>query len=260
MIFNLSRGGSGSAALNFNVVAYESEGSLQAATPKENTIGIITTAPITGWSFADMSDPGHSMPEGFVYIHTETSDGGTQQAFNALKKNEIMLRPISAKQYVSGAWVTVAAKIYQSGTWVNCAQTWYLYNHGINGVDGGWDNHWEGANRQTIEFEADHMSSYVSSSSASSTNLAVIGTAGSIDLSNYSKITINYNMDQGDEGNVLMVASQKISSAILAQVGLPVGMNLTVSMDISNINERAHVIVYKRVAGTIAVRQIWLSP
>ena len=40
-------------------------------------------------------------------------------AFNATKKNPIMVYPRSAKQYVGGAWVNKTAKIYQGGVWAD---------------------------------------------------------------------------------------------------------------------------------------------
>ena len=38
-------------------------------------------------------------------------------AFNALKKNSIMIYPISAKQYIGGAWVDKTSKIYRDDAW-----------------------------------------------------------------------------------------------------------------------------------------------
>jgi hypothetical protein len=56
-------------------------------------------------------------------------------AFNALKKNGIQVYPISAKQYVNGAWVDVTAKSYQNGKWVD----WILYcYHPTKGYIGQW--------------------------------------------------------------------------------------------------------------------------
>jgi hypothetical protein len=71
------------------------------------------TAYITGWgSFYH--------EEGEVWITTGTQSG---VAFNALKKNSVQVYPISAKQYVSGAWKDVTAKSYQRGQWVE----WFTY-------------------------------------------------------------------------------------------------------------------------------------
>lgn len=111
-------GGGGSGGLNFKVVGYATEAELLADTPKENTIGIITTNKITGWLFS-ATEP-ESPTEGMVWISTGSSSA---VEFNALKKNGIQVYPLSAKQYVSGAWVDVTAMSYQDSQWVD----WFTY-------------------------------------------------------------------------------------------------------------------------------------
>ncbi len=72
---------------------------------------------------------------GQVWITPGTS---SPVAFNALKKNSMMVYPLSAKQYISGAWVSVDAKSFQSGEW----KAWivYLYNNGdeCEAISGGF--------------------------------------------------------------------------------------------------------------------------
>lgn len=52
--------------------------------------------------------------EGTVWIQT----GATSPVeFNALKKNGITVYPLSAKQYVGGAWVAKGSSSYQNGAW-----------------------------------------------------------------------------------------------------------------------------------------------
>ena len=75
--------------------------------------------------------------EGMVWICTGES---SPAEFNALKKNGIQVYPISAKQYVGGAWITKSPKIYQDGEW----RGWitYLYNSGeINDLIGGFTSY-----------------------------------------------------------------------------------------------------------------------
>lgn len=116
MIFNVS--GGGGAALNFRVLAYATEADLLAATPNENAIGIITTTPITSWLFSAVEpSPAEA---GMVWINVGTF---SPVEFNALKKNGLQVYPISAKQYVGGAWVDKTAKSYQGGEWVD----WMIY-------------------------------------------------------------------------------------------------------------------------------------
>ena len=59
-------------------------------------------------------------PEGMVWFYTGAS---STVKFNALKKNNITVYPLVAKQYVSGAWVDKTAKSYQNGAWVD----WITY-------------------------------------------------------------------------------------------------------------------------------------
>lgn len=72
---------------------------------------------------------------GDVWIITGTS---STIAFNALKKNGIQIYPISAKQYVNGAFVNIEAMSYQSGRWHDWIA--YLYNYGDenSSFTGGW--------------------------------------------------------------------------------------------------------------------------
>ena len=109
--FKASAGGG--SHLNFSVKTYATEEALLAAAPKENTIGVITETPMTGW-VVDVNEPTASV-NGVVWISTGTS---STVEFNALKKNGIQVYPIYAKQYTSGAWVYKPAKSYQGGKWL----------------------------------------------------------------------------------------------------------------------------------------------
>ena len=122
--------GGGGAPLNFKVVG----GTSAPASPKENTIWVNTSTAITSWAFS-ATEP-EAPAAGMVWIST----GKTSTApFNALKKNNITVYPISAKQYVSGAWVDKEAKSYQNGVWVDLWNG-YLFKNGdeYNTITGGW--------------------------------------------------------------------------------------------------------------------------
>ena len=118
MIINMT----GSApALNFKVVG----GAAAPDNPKENTIWVNTDAPITGWalSFAEPSEP----EEGMLWIVTGTN---SKVAFNALKKNTLMVYPTACKQFVNGAWNNVTAKSYIDGEWVEWRDYLFIENVG----------------------------------------------------------------------------------------------------------------------------------
>ena len=111
-----TNGGSGGASLNFKIIGYATEEALLAATPSEGTIGVITENEITAWLISPVQPA--SLLDGAVWISTGTSSA---VAFNALKsaKQAIHIYPISAKQYISDAWVDLTAKSYQGGEWVD---------------------------------------------------------------------------------------------------------------------------------------------
>lgn len=123
MAKGFKHGAGGASALNFKIVG----GAIQPGNPKENTIWVNTQTEISGWAFS-ATEPG-SPVEGMVWILTGTS---SKVEFNVLKKNCVQVYPISAKQYVSGAWVDVTAKSYQGSEWVDWIM-WdnFLFYHGI---------------------------------------------------------------------------------------------------------------------------------
>ena len=113
MIGRTNTGGGGGGGLNFKVV-----GNPQPSNPKENVIWVNTDVKITGYYFS-VEQP-ENMVNGDVWFPTGTS---SSVAFNALKKNAVQVYPISAKQYVNGAWVDKTAKSYQGSKWID----WIFY-------------------------------------------------------------------------------------------------------------------------------------
>ena len=126
----------GGAALNFDVKAYATEELLKAATPKENTIGIVTTVPITSWIFS-ATEP-EEKETGMVWFAAGTA--GTIE-FNALKKNAIQVFPLFANQYVDGNCVNVTAMIYKGGEWEELWDGYFFKNGVISRTVTGWTGH-----------------------------------------------------------------------------------------------------------------------
>lgn len=119
--------GGGGNPLNFKIV-----GNPQPENPKENILWVDTDANITSWIFS-ATEP-ENLVEGMVWFSTGTA---SNVDFNALKKNGIMVYPLSARQYVGGAWVDKTAKSYQNGEWVD----WILYllkDGAVQGLSGGF--------------------------------------------------------------------------------------------------------------------------
>jgi len=126
-------GSDGGTSLNVKVVG----GTSVPANPKENTIWVKTDVYITGYYFQAKQPEG--MQQGEIWISTGME---SQVAFNAIKKGSVMVYPLSAKQYISGALVDVTAKSYQGGEWVEWIPAGALYWLGneLTSKTGGWVN------------------------------------------------------------------------------------------------------------------------
>ena len=145
----------GGANLNFKVVG----GTTEPASPKENTIWVNTDTAITSYVFA-AAEPAEPV-EGMVWI---TTGNASSAEFNALKKNCIQVYPLSAAQYVSGAWAAKPVQTYRSGAWTDFAT--YLYHAGntFNEVTGGWVGYAKGqtsssgnATKPTAKYNSDNV-------------------------------------------------------------------------------------------------------
>ncbi len=107
--------------LNFDIVAYATEEELLAGTPAENTIGVITDTPITGYKFS-ATEP-ENMVDGEVWIKTGDDSSFTFDIVEGAK-----MYPILSKQCINGVLIDVIAMIYQDDVWMELAI--YLFNHG----------------------------------------------------------------------------------------------------------------------------------
>ena len=242
--------GGGGAPLNFKVVG----GTSAPASPKENTIWFNTSTAITSWAFS-ATEP-ETPAAGMVWIST----GMTSTApFNALKKNNITVHPISAKQYVSGAWVDKAAKSYQNGAWVD----WWnghLYEYGNlhEQFTGGWTYEGYKAKGYTTinppQFNSDHI--YVTGKNGYGPG--AVGTVNKIDLSGRTKVCILADINNADTAQLSVVAnkSDDLIHSPSATVKLPQGTAKTVTLDITTITE-GYIAVY--ASSPIYVYDIWLE-
>lgn len=125
-VVNFSSGGAG--GMNFKVV----DGTTKPVSPRENMIWI-NTKEIAGYYFS--AEQPENMQPNEVWISTGVASNA---AFNASKKNTIMIYPISAKQMVNGSLVDVKAQSYQNGKWVDWAVFMFKDGKDITDVTGGW--------------------------------------------------------------------------------------------------------------------------
>ena len=128
--------GAGGTALNFRVVRYSTEAEMNAATPRNNTIGIVTDVEITEWIISKAKPD--NLQDGALWIKTGTSSQGE---FNALQKNGIIICPIAAYQCASGNLVERIAKTFLDDAWRDWEPSvTYLFTPGnqYNEITGGW--------------------------------------------------------------------------------------------------------------------------
>lgn len=119
-----------SSSLSFSIVG----GTTQPSNPANNTVWVNTSTAISSWVFSATTPS--SPAEGMVWFLTGTA---SNVAFNALNKNDIMVYPLSTKQYVGGAWVDKIVASYKNGAWVSWWDG-YLYKNGdeYKYITGGW--------------------------------------------------------------------------------------------------------------------------
>ena len=193
MAKGLKHGAGGGTPLNFKVVG----GTSAPASQKENTIWINTDAEITSWIFS-VSEPETPL-DGMVWISVGTA---SPTKFNALKKNNITVYPISAKQYVSGAWADKETKTCQNGAWVDWITYYYDKGEQFTDLTGGWAA--EGRRAQ-VTFNSDHMLLELKSNYNEETAAAY--TSNKIDMTGTSTLYVYIDERTSDD----IVDSSKVS-------------------------------------------------
>ena len=194
MAKGFKHGAGGANLLNFKVLG----GTSAPSNPKENTIWVNTDTEITSWVFA-AAEPVTAV-EGMVWLSTEKS---SPVAFNALKKNGIQVYPMSAKQYVSGAWAGVVAKSYQNGAWV----AWWdgnMYESGnqFETYTGGWTTDGYNAfgyNKVHATFNTSNIYIY----GVNNVGGGGVGTVNKIDFSGRTKLKMLYRADSVNDTSKL---------------------------------------------------------
>lgn len=210
---------------------------------------------------------------GSVWITTGNS---SPVAFNALKKNGIQVYPISAKQYVGGAWVNKSASIYKDGSWtVFSVVELYLYNTGdaCTADSGGWSLT-SNSGQQAMALSKGSSYMTVSSSwSGNYTSHSTCGTGGKVNVTSFSKLNITYDFSAsvttmsgaGDAyANLTFGLGTSNTSVSSASVKGSTGTNKTVSVDISSLKTSLYVVAQLKTYGkdgniNLKIRKVWLS-
>lgn len=197
------------------------------------------TAFIMGWGY-------YHHEEGAVWVTIGTN---SQAAFNALKKDTIMVYPLSAKQYVNGAWVDVEAKSWQDGQWVDWAVYLYCAGEEYEDITGGWFTYnWQNRNTLTLTRHETHLNAEYSDAAYGQ---GWLSTAKNIDLTDIDTIYLTYVLSNGS-ANVYFVAATaqigafegtSVTTAVPAFLKLPGGRadKNTVALDVSGLSGSYYV-------------------
>ena len=251
-------GGGGGASLNFKVV-----GSTSApASPKENTIWVNTSTEITSWVFS-ATEP-ETPAAGMVWISVGES---SPVAFNALKKNNITVYPLTAKQYVSGAWVDKEAKSYQNGAWVD----WWngeLYKNGdeYENITGGWigtPKKYDSASN-AVEATITRGSTTITMK-PNGDGGCLVHTANKIDLTNYSKLIFDGKVSGATA--YASLANMRVwsdfgtyqTSNAVATASLQYHSNGEVTLDVSKLTGSYYIGFGLHASGTVVMRSMHLE-
>lgn len=237
-----SGGGGGGASLNFKIL----DGITQPTNTRENTIWVNTAEGITGYSFS-ATEP-ENPAEGMLWIENGTT---STVAFNAIKKESIMVYPLSAKQYVSGEWISLGAYIYQDGEWVQFSSEWSgeLFDNGdqFATVTGGW-----------VHSGGDAIGTTLNGSGGGATTFGSnVYTANAIDVTNYNTLCINFN-HINYRATIAVSTDTNFGSNVDYTRCESAGIH---TMDISGVTGSVHVLI---LAGTGAgssftADKVWLE-
>ena len=231
--------------LNFKIVG----GATEPTNPKENTIWVNTDAAITEWEFSATEPTGVA---GKVWFPTGSN---SQAPFNALKKNSVTVYPLTAKQYVNGAWVYKTAMIYQNGAWT---ELWngVLYDYGdqYEHITGGWVGSQTIASSTTSGGKLTVNEDNLSFTNVSGGSFGVV-TTNAIDLTSFTTIHAITT------GTVRIQAATVFpsSSPVVYSDGLS-GTSTEHSVDISAITGSYKIAVNNRgSSGSTKLHRMWLT-
>lgn len=258
MIGRTNTGGGGGTSLNFKVV-----GNPQPNNPSENTIWLNTDTPITSWLFS-ATEP-NPAEAGMVWISIGISSG---VEFNALKKNGVQVYPISASQYIDGAWVSVTAKSYRNGVWVEWIT--YLFNDGDTCVDitGGWTNSgysYSGTvDGSTYKYTntAPTVGNTIKVSVGAELKVAIAGTANKINLTDTKTVAVDVESVVG-QAFVIVTTSKALESNYAVRKALTASSaGTTVNLDVSTLSGNYYIAVFTYGSTSVtsrsaAIKKVW---
>ena len=240
----------GGAGLNFKVV-----GNPQPETAKDNTIWVNTDAKITSWVFS-ATQP-ETAEEGLVWFTTGTS---SPVSFNALKKNGIQVYPISAKQYVGGAWVNKTTQIYQGGKWIDLIKCLYNYGDECADVTGGWIAVQPQSSypKDTTTKNADNL--YLASNWNGTSGTSAGWTfQNSVNVTAHKTLKVLATIVGSNYNRICLYAGTSYADTSIASIDNSVGENIEISLDISNVSGEYKVCIGAWGGSDITIHKVWLE-
>jgi hypothetical protein len=193
-----------------------------------------------------------------VWIITSTS-GNVK--FDAIKDNDIQLYPISAKQYVDGAWSAKEASIFQNGEWFQFSYIRvYLFKSG-EGALAELKTYKESKSTVTVgndSIEIDYSDTgeyYVIS----------VRTANKMLISGYTSLNIEYTSSKrisstyaafGVTATEIKTADVGISWVAKTTITAS-SSRKTLTVDLTNVSEELYVAV--RFGGQMSIYNMWLE-
>lgn len=187
--------------------------------------------------------------EGTVWISTSTS---STAPFNPLKKNNITVYPMSAKQYVNGAWVNKTAKTYQGGKWVD----WIVYVVPSNTFSWFTNN--------TVRGNVTKNNDNSVTVNCTSTNYYVMAfTKETFDLTGFNKMIVTYTSTSGYTMAAIGVATSTTGTEAYNEYIAYTKVNrtstpVTATINISNINRPVYFGATE-FNGSITIKEIRLE-
>lgn len=230
--------------LNFRLVG----GLAQPNDPKKNDIWVNTPEKITGYYFSPVQ-PENMLP-GEVWISIGTS---SPVAFNAVKKNTVMVYPIGAKQMINGILVDKTAKSWQDGAWVEWIPAGSLFWHGDQRTEktGGWtsaDYTYYGSSYTII---APTLGETIHLETNGGAQCAIAGTGSLIDLTGYQRLQASFEGRTG-KGPLQMAVSKgrNLYAANTAAYVTSDESSGTIELDLSSVNDGKYYIGFSLTGGS----------
>lgn len=264
MIFNLS--GGGGASLNFEVVC-----SIEApVNPGPNTIWINSPVDMTSYIFSPAQPTGET---GLVWIKTGTS---STVAFNALEENSLYVYPVSAVQYVDGAWMNRVAYMYPSGTQWSYERVYLYMNGPQTDTTGAWTftkgtGTYQWPSDCTIGSTLGYK--YSAGSGGSAWTYAFLYHNTSVPVNGATKVCIHFTKCSGGKGNdsnpILAISLNgkcdvnDMSNFVYCNTGtLPGGehdLSVTIPSSLTSVKVGFYTEIWPGRNIDIAIDQIWLE-